>query len=82
VNINNDPQKLVMFVGINAKIGELKSESSCYELDGKQKLLAIGMRGYSTSSSTMSSPSASKKLPAKPSTLKMQTTSPLWGKNA
>lgn len=61
LNINNDPQKLVMFVGINAKIGELKSELNNYEADGKQKLLAVGVRDYSTANS--------KKLPAKPTTL-------------
>jgi Protein of unknown function (DUF1553)/Protein of unknown function (DUF1549)/Planctomycete cytochrome C len=47
-DINNDPKKLVMFVGINAKIGELKTELATYESDGRQKLLAVGVRDYPT----------------------------------
>jgi hypothetical protein len=49
LDINNDPKKLVMFVGINAKIGELKTELATYEKDGRQKLLAVGVRDYPTS---------------------------------
>ncbi|MFO1483388.1 MAG: DUF1549 domain-containing protein [Verrucomicrobiaceae bacterium] len=45
-NINNDPQKLVMFVGINAKIGECKTELASYDSEGRQKLLAMGVRDY------------------------------------
>ena len=45
-NINNDPQKLVMFVGINAKIGEIKTELNSYDSSGRQKLLAMGVRDY------------------------------------
>lgn len=45
-NINNDPQKLVLFVGINAKIGECKTELSSYDSEGRQKLLAMGVRDY------------------------------------
>ncbi|WP_395743811.1 DUF1549 domain-containing protein [Prosthecobacter sp.] len=45
-NVNNDPQKLVMFVGINAKIGECKTELASYDSDGRQKLLAMGVRDY------------------------------------
>ncbi len=45
-NVNNDPQKLVMFVGINAKIGECKTELASYDSEGRQKLLAMGVRDY------------------------------------
>ncbi|MBX7209967.1 MAG: DUF1549 domain-containing protein [Verrucomicrobiaceae bacterium] len=45
-NVNNDPQKLVMFVGINAKIGEIKTELNSYETDGSQKLRAMGVRDF------------------------------------
>ena len=45
-NPNNDIQKLVMFVGINAKIGECKTELASYDSDGRQKLLAMGVRDY------------------------------------
>jgi hypothetical protein len=45
-DINNDPQKLVMFVGINAKIGECKTELASYDSEGRQKLLAMGVRDY------------------------------------
>ncbi|WP_395737308.1 DUF1553 domain-containing protein [Prosthecobacter sp.] len=45
-NVNNDPQKLVLFVGINAKIGECKAELASYDNDGRQKLLAMGVRDY------------------------------------
>lgn len=45
-NINNDPQKLVMFVGINAKIGECKTELASFDSEGRQKLLAMGVRDY------------------------------------
>lgn len=45
-NVNNDPQKLVLFVGINAKIGECKSELASYDSEGRQKLLAMGARDY------------------------------------
>jgi uncharacterized protein DUF1549/uncharacterized protein DUF1553/cytochrome c len=45
-NVNNDPQKLVMFVGINAKIGECKTELASYDNEGRQKLLAMGVRDY------------------------------------
>lgn len=47
-NVNNDPQKLVMFVGINAKIGECKTELSSYDSEGRQKRLAMGVRDYPT----------------------------------
>jgi hypothetical protein len=45
-NVNNDPQKLVLFVGINAKIGECKTELASYDSEGRQKLLAMGVRDY------------------------------------
>lgn len=45
-NVNNDPQKLVLFVGINAKIGECKTELASYDGEGRQKLLAMGVRDY------------------------------------
>lgn len=45
-NVNNDPQKLVMFVGINAKIGECKTELASYDSEGRQKRLAMGVRDY------------------------------------
>jgi hypothetical protein len=45
-SVNNDPQKLVMFVGINAKIGECKTELASYDSEGRQKLLAMGVRDY------------------------------------
>jgi len=45
-NVNNDPQKLVMFVGINAKIGECKTELASYDSEGRQKMLAMGVRDY------------------------------------
>ena len=45
-DINNDPQKLVMFVGINAKLGECKTELASYDSEGRQKLLAMGVRDY------------------------------------
>ena len=48
LDINNDPKKLVMFVGINAKIGELKAELAGYGSDGRQKLLSVGVRDYPT----------------------------------
>ena len=61
LNVNNDPKKLVMFVGINAKIGEIKTELNTYQADGKQKLLAIGVRDYPVT--------ASKNLPVKPTSI-------------
>ncbi len=45
-NVNNDPKKLVLFVGIYAKIGEIKSELNRFESDGKEKLLAMGVRDF------------------------------------
>jgi len=50
-DINNDPQKLVLFVGINAKIGECKTELASYDNEGRQKLLAMGVRDYSSTPS-------------------------------
>lgn len=47
INVNNDPQKLVMFIGVNAKIGECKAELASYDSEGRQKLLAMGVRDYS-----------------------------------
>lgn len=61
LDINNDPKKLVMFVAINAKIGELKTELAGYESDGRQKLMAVGVRDYPT---TLRDP-----LPENPETL-------------
>ena len=51
-NVNNDPQKLVMFVGINAKIGECKTELASYDSEGRQKLLAMGVRDYPSTPSS------------------------------
>lgn len=51
-DINNDPQKLVMFVGINAKIGECKTELASYDSEGRQKLLAMGVRDYPSTPSS------------------------------
>ncbi len=45
-SVNNDPQKLVMFIGINAKIGECKAELASYDSEGRQKQLAMGVRDY------------------------------------
>ena len=45
-DINNDPKKLVLFVGINAKIGECKTELASFDIEGRQKLLAMGVRDY------------------------------------
>ena len=51
-NVNNDPQKLVMLVGINAKIGECKTELASYDSEGRQKLLGMGVRDYPSTPSS------------------------------
>ena len=58
-NVNNDPQKLVMFIGVNAKIGECKTELATYDSEGRQKLLAMGVRDYP--STPVSAPTAKPK---------------------
>jgi hypothetical protein len=44
--LQNDPKKLVLFVGINAKIGEIKTELAAYDPEGRPKVLAMGVRDY------------------------------------